>query len=87
MGNAFLPVLQDKRRFNGYTIPYFKTGLENNEYCLWTLSESIDKEKAKETLKAAIPDINAYLQSGQIEIVPYTYWPRRRNSLDPQVEN
>jgi len=32
-------------------IPYFKAGLENNEFCLWVIPEPLDEEEAKEALK------------------------------------
>ena len=55
-------------------IPYFKAGLENNEFCLWVISEPLEIEDAKEALRRAIPDIDTYLEKGQIEIIPYTDW-------------
>lgn len=51
-------------------VSYFKAGLKGNEYCVWEISEPIDEEEAKEALKVSIPDIDAYLENGQVEIVP-----------------
>ncbi len=65
-------------------VPYFKAGLEGNEYCVWAVSEPIDKEEAKEALKVAIPEIDAYLENGQVEIVPYSYWHVEEDFLYPQ---
>lgn len=66
-------------------VPYFKAGLENNEYCLWAISEPVDEEEAKEALKVVIPDIGAYLENGQIDIVPYSCWHVEEDVLDPQT--
>ena len=55
-------------------IPYFKAGLENNEFCLWVISEPLEIENAKESLIGSIPAIDIYLEKGQIEIIPYTGW-------------
>ena len=54
--------------------PYFKVGLENNEFCLWVISQPFKLEDAKETLRRVIPDLNIYLEKGQIEIISYKDW-------------
>jgi hypothetical protein len=54
-------------------VPYFKTGLKNNELCIWIASEPLDVEEAKRALRKAISYFNTYLENGQIEIIPYTY--------------
>ncbi|AAM04198.1 sensory transduction histidine kinase [Methanosarcina acetivorans C2A] len=53
-------------------IPYFKSGLENNELCVWIISKPLEVGGAKEALRTTIPDIDVYLAKGQIEIVPQT---------------
>ncbi len=53
-------------------VPYFKVGLENNEFCLWVTSRPLEVEDAKETLRKAVPDLDYYLDNGQIEIISYT---------------
>ena len=55
-------------------IPYFKAGLENNELCLWVTSDPLGVEAAKKDLRSAIPDLDTYLEKGQIEIIPYSDW-------------
>ena len=32
-------------------VPYFKAGLENNEFCLWVTSQPLEVEDAKEALE------------------------------------
>jgi DNA repair protein RadC len=53
-------------------VPYFKAGLENNEYCLCITSKSLTQKETKEALEEAVPDFVQYLDRGQIEIIPYT---------------
>ena len=72
MGNTLLPVLPDKRRLTGILVPYFKAGLENNEFCMWITSQPLEVGDAKEALRRAVPDLDSYLDKGQIEIIPYT---------------
>ena len=51
-------------------VPYFKAGLENSEACVWVTADLQESEEAKEALKKAIPDIETYLEKGQMEIIP-----------------
>lgn len=55
-------------------VPYFKEGLHNNEFCMWVTSPPLEVAEAKEALRKAVPDLQRYLQNGQIEIVSYTDW-------------
>jgi DNA repair protein RadC len=55
-------------------VPYFKAGLENNEFCIWITSETISKKEAEEAMGKAIPDFPQYLANGQIDIIPHTDW-------------
>ncbi|KKG10984.1 PocR ligand-binding domain-containing protein [Methanosarcina sp. 2.H.A.1B.4] len=59
---------QTKEDLVNILIPYFKTGLENNEFCFWVTSQPSGVEEAKKALRMAVPDIDAYLEKGQIEI-------------------
>ncbi|MBZ9795477.1 MEDS domain-containing protein [Mesorhizobium sp. ES1-4] len=55
-------------------IPYFQAGLENNEFCLWAISDPITAEGAADALRASIPDIDKRLSAGQIEVVRAAEW-------------
>ena len=70
MGNAFLPVLETKEDLIDILVPYFKAGLENNEFCMWVTSEPLEVQEAKEALKMVVPDIDQYLDKGQLEFFP-----------------
>ena len=53
-------------------IPYFKTGLENNEFCMWVCWEPLGAEEAKASLNKILPNMGTYIKRGQIEIVDYS---------------
>jgi PAS domain S-box-containing protein len=55
-------------------VPYFKMGLENNEFCLWVISEPLGVQEGKESLGKAVRDIDDYISKGQIEILDYSEW-------------
>lgn len=55
-------------------IPYFKAGLENNEYCIWITSKPLTPEKVKAEMIKKVPNFKNYLKKKQIEIFPHTQW-------------
>jgi len=54
-------------------VPYFQAGLETNEFCLWTIPESVRAE-AMDALGRAVPDVDRYLAERQLEIIPIRDW-------------
>jgi PAS domain S-box-containing protein len=63
-------------------VPYFRAGLQNNEFCLWVTSEPSDEESVKKVLKKSVRNFDEYLVKGQLEIIPYTDWYLRNGTLD-----
>ena len=55
-------------------VPYFKAGLENNEFCMWVTSELLSIEDAKKALKGSVEDLDEYIKKGQIEIIDHSQW-------------
>lgn len=76
---------QTKEDLTDILIPYFKTGLENNEFCLWVTSDILDEQEALQVLREAVPDFGQYLEKGQIGIVPHTEWYLKYKSFGPQM--
>jgi PAS domain S-box-containing protein len=66
-------------------IPYFKAGLENNEFCLWITCDPISVEKAYATLKQAIPDFDQYIEKQSIEIRSYLDWHLKEDKFDAKT--
>ena len=83
-GTHFCQFHQTKEDLMDILVPYFKTGLENNEFCIWITSKPSEVEKAKETLGRAVSDFETYLKNGQIEFVPYTQWYLKEGSFDSE---
>src|SRR5436189_2745720 len=53
---------------------YFEAGLKANEYCFWAVSAPLDVNSATAALQRSIPDIDRYLETGQIELIPALEW-------------
>lgn len=83
-GTHFCLFYQSKKDLTEILVPYFKAGLENNEYCMWVTSETISKEEAEEALVVAAPNFWHYVKNGQIEIIPHTQWYVKHGIFDLQ---
>ncbi len=81
-GTHFCQFYQTKEDLMDLLVPYFKAGLEKNEFCIWVTSNPLDVEEAKEALRGAVPDPDVYLDKGQIEIIPYTHWYVKEGVFD-----
>jgi PAS domain S-box-containing protein len=78
-GAHFCQFYRTKGDLTEILVPYFKAGLENNEFCLWITAYPLNAEEAKEALRKAIPDFDVYQKNDQIEIIPYTDWYLKEN--------
>lgn len=63
-------------------IPYFKKGLENNEFCMWITSKPLQVEEAKKALEKSVKKFNEYLKNGQIEILDTKQWYTKSGKFD-----
>ncbi|WP_054864319.1 MEDS domain-containing protein [Methanosarcina barkeri] len=61
-GTHICQFYQTKEDFMDTLVPYFKTGLENNEFSMWITSGPLEVEYAKESLRMTVPDIDSYLK-------------------------
>jgi len=48
---------------------YFGAGLADNEYCIWVLSDPVDRDRAITEFRKAIPLFDDYLAAGVIELI------------------
>src|SRR3974390_3304731 len=67
-GTHFCQFYQDKQDLIDILVPFFKAGLENNEFCLWITSEPLDPAGAKAALAATLENLETYFDNGQLEI-------------------
>ena len=63
-GTHFCQFYQTKDDLIDILVPYFKTGLENNKFCMWITSEPLKVEGAKKSLKKVIKNLDNYIKKG-----------------------
>jgi hypothetical protein len=68
-GTHFCQFYQDKQDLIDILVPYFKAGLENNEFCIWVTCEPLSSAEAKAALAANFENLETYFANGQLEIL------------------
>src|SRR5215469_8746194 len=68
-GTHFCQFYQDKQDLIDTLVPYFKVGLENNEFCMWVTCEPLHSAEAKTALAANVENLETYIANGQLEIL------------------
>jgi len=63
-------------------VPYFATGLQQDEFCLWVTSDPSGVDGARIGLRKAAPYMDRYLDTGQIEIWDCHDWYLRGGHFD-----
>jgi len=81
-GTHFCQFYQSKEDLIEILVPYFKQGLENNEFCMWVTSEPLGAEDAKKALKEKVKNLDEYIKKGQIEILDYSQWYTKTGRFD-----
>jgi len=83
-GSHFCQFYQTKQDLLDILIPYFRAGLENNEFCVWVTSDFFTTEEATHAMAQSVPGFADYLAKGQMEIFPYIDWYLKGGSFDLQ---
>ena len=84
-GAHFCYFYETKQDLLDILIPYFKTGLENKEFCLWVISNSelLTVQEATSALRDALPDLDRYVAERSIEVVGHKDWFLSGHTFDP----
>ncbi|MGM0681669.1 MAG: MEDS domain-containing protein, partial [Thermodesulfobacteriota bacterium] len=64
-------------------VPYFKAGLENNEFCMWVAAEPLGVDEAKASLGEAVENLDEYIGKDQIEIIDAGQWYTKSGRFNP----
>jgi len=81
-GTHLCQFYQTKEDLLDILAPYFKAGLENNEFCMWVTSEPLHVEDAKTALGKVVKGLKDYIKKGQIEILDYSEWYTKTGGFD-----
>lgn len=73
-GTHFCQFYRSREDLLDALVPYFRAGLENDEFCMWVTADPLTPAQAKEALNQAVPGFAQRLSGGQIEILPHHEW-------------
>lgn len=63
---------RDPKELLELLVAYIQEGLENNEYCVWVLADSIASEQALEAMRQGIPSL--HLHGDRFELIAHDEW-------------
>jgi signal transduction histidine kinase len=86
-GSHFCQFYETKKDLLELLVPYFKAGLENNEYCLWVIADPMTIDDALQGLQKTVPDFPKYIQKKSIEILTYMDWFMTNKEFDGEQIN
>ncbi len=81
-GTHFCQFYRTRRDLLDMLTPYFRAGLENKEKCVLVTSDFFTRENAIQAFGKKIPGMAGYLESGQMQIFPYTDWYLKGGKFD-----
>lgn len=70
-----------KEEYFQIVAPYIKSGLTNNELCIWVYFQNISCDEIKGILGNYIENIDVYIKNGQLLIIPYMEWYLENNTF------
>jgi hypothetical protein len=83
-GTHLCQFYQTKRELVDVLVPFFKTGLDHNEFCLWITSDPLSKVEARQALGEVLPNCDDLLARGQIKVLDHSDWYMRNGVFDIQ---
>ena len=73
-GTHFCNFYESRNDLLDMLLSYFKAGLEDNEFCVWVVSEPLSEREAWDGLREAIPEFDHYLSKRSIEVFDGHDW-------------
>jgi PAS domain S-box-containing protein len=70
-GTHFCHFYENQSDLLDMLIPYFRAGLDQNEFCVWGVFHPLDELQARIALERSVPGGDGRLAKGDIELVPH----------------
>lgn len=83
--NQIFAIYEDIAELTELLIIYFKQGIEIGEYCLWISPDELFAEKTKNELKKSGIDIERFINSSQLEILPAESLNKNITTLESRI--
>lgn len=73
-GTHFFLLYETKEDLLDTLVPYFKSGLEAGEFCMWVICHPLTEVDVKNALRRSVRDFDDHLRRGSIEILQVRDW-------------
>jgi C4-dicarboxylate-specific signal transduction histidine kinase len=81
-GTHFCNFYESRRDLLNMLVSYFKSGLEDNEFCVWVVSEPLSEPEAWDSLRNAVPEFDDYVSKRSIEVFDGREWYLKSGVFD-----
>jgi signal transduction histidine kinase len=81
-GTHFCLFYETKEDLFDTMVSYCKSGLDNEEYCLWVVAESFTIEEARDALEKAVPELDRHLADSNLELASARDWFQKDGMFD-----
>jgi len=81
-GNHFCYFYDNKVNLLKVLTSFFKEGLENNEYCIWVISDFLSEQEIKDYFSKKSYNVDEYLIKEQLKFYNYKDWYYKSGSLN-----
>ena len=69
-GAHFCQFYQTKEDLTDILVPFFKAGLENNEFCMWVTSQALEAKRQKKPLERLFLILMFIWRKGKLKLSP-----------------
>lgn len=73
-----------KKELTDVLVPFFKTGAEKGEFCLWITSPPLSSLEARRAIKAALTNSDDLMERGQLKVLDHSDWYMKNGIFDLQ---
>jgi two-component sensor histidine kinase len=80
-GTHFCQFFETAEDLADVLVPYFKAGIDNDEQCMWVTAAPLRAPDAADALRNAVPDLDARIRRGQVDILDHETWYRRADKM------
>src|ERR1700688_2229753 len=81
-GTHFCNFYESRKDLLDMLLSYFKAALEDNEFCVWVVSEPLYEREPWDGLREAVPEFDHYLSKRSIEVFDGHDWYLKGGSFD-----
>ncbi len=81
-GTHLCQFYKNRKELLDVLVPFFKEGIESQEFCLWITSDPLGRIAARRAMKDAVPDFDSLMARGQVKLLEHGDWYSQNGTFD-----